>query len=854
MPIARVKMPDGRIARFNVPEGTTPQQAQAVALRHFAAALPKSLAVNGKPMSGLSTTRNQGLTMGFYDELGGVIGAAMDAVASPFSSKVDFNPVASYKAWRDVHRGDVAQTRRDNPTLAPISEFVGGLMSIPVGVPASGARTLAGAVKAGAKVGAKIGAISGFGYGEGLDKSLGGAAGGAAVGGVLGGAIPLGAELIARPLRAARNFISPQSDVGRRLVADALQADGVAPRHVARALQEGNALGVPTMIADLGDNSRSLLASTARKSPKAKAMVRDVILPRQQHQGERIRAAIQSDLGPIANVSQQSEALLKKAKATAGPLYDAAYAQPVADSEELTSLLQTPAGKAALKKAYNIALNERVDPAELGFVLHPSGDVGLAPQTGRFKVVNGLNPYGEVDRQAVETASGRVVGKRGPLDLVGWLRSQGGIKDQGGELRHMGITNAARKMDFVGRETQFGPIVNENGMNLDDAAYRAWENGYFPEMDSRPTVQEFLDAVRGTHEGWGRRFLPEDIAQVENFSNAVDENFRLQNLRSERGANIYDDLSTTAGPRDFAPLSSYGTEKAIQRPTWKTLDYVKRGLDDVVEAYRDPTTRRLNLNTEGRAVNDVRSSFVNELDRLNPDYKAARAAYSGPASANEALRLGNKAINKSAEEIQSITRNMGPDQQAQFALGYRAAMADAMDRRIDGADKVGALLGSPRKREALSAVMGPNANWPRFGQRMAGERAANETYRAVATGSPTAERMAADGLIDDQSLLENAAGRIVRGGRGGITGLMAEGLGFMQDMGRFGAGAAGNRAREDAASLLLQNNPAMLANAMRDAARQSALRRLAERNMLRATQSPAAVTGFTSGALIGGNQ
>jgi len=29
MPIAKFQMPDGRVARFEVPEGTTPEQAQA---------------------------------------------------------------------------------------------------------------------------------------------------------------------------------------------------------------------------------------------------------------------------------------------------------------------------------------------------------------------------------------------------------------------------------------------------------------------------------------------------------------------------------------------------------------------------------------------------------------------------------------------------------------------------------------------------------------------------------------------------------------------------------------------------------------------------------------------------------
>ena len=51
----------------------------------------------------------------------------------------------------------------------------------------------------------------------------------------------------------------------------------------------------------------------------------------------------------------------------------------------------------------------------------------------------------------------------GPVDMVGWLRSVGGLKDQGGELSHMGITsNAARRgLEHVGQEARFGPMVTD---------------------------------------------------------------------------------------------------------------------------------------------------------------------------------------------------------------------------------------------------------------------------------------------------------------------------------------------------------------------------------------------------------
>jgi hypothetical protein len=53
-------------------------------------------------------------------------------------------------------------------------------------------------------------------------------------------------------------------------------------------------------------------------------------------------------------------------------------------------------------------------------------------------------------------------------------------------------------------------------------------------------------------------------------------------------------------------------------------DYVKRGMDDVIEGYRDAVTGKLNLDTEGRAINNTLRSFHQAFDAANPDYAAAR--------------------------------------------------------------------------------------------------------------------------------------------------------------------------------------------------------------------------------------
>lgn len=58
MPVARFQMPDGRIARFEVPEGTSPEQAQSLMEAHFAApSAPTSQPAEVASSEGMPSTR-----------------------------------------------------------------------------------------------------------------------------------------------------------------------------------------------------------------------------------------------------------------------------------------------------------------------------------------------------------------------------------------------------------------------------------------------------------------------------------------------------------------------------------------------------------------------------------------------------------------------------------------------------------------------------------------------------------------------------------------------------------------------------------------------------------------------------
>ena len=58
MPVARFQMPDGRIARFEVPEGTSPEQAQSLMEAHFASpSAPTTQPAEVAPSEGMPSTR-----------------------------------------------------------------------------------------------------------------------------------------------------------------------------------------------------------------------------------------------------------------------------------------------------------------------------------------------------------------------------------------------------------------------------------------------------------------------------------------------------------------------------------------------------------------------------------------------------------------------------------------------------------------------------------------------------------------------------------------------------------------------------------------------------------------------------
>ncbi len=323
-----------------------------------------------------------------------------------------------------------------------------------------------------------------------------------------------------------RRFFGGDPELPRRIVGEAVEADANTPQNVGAFLTQAQQRGSPAMLADTGENARSLLASTSRQPGPARAQVRQQVTQRQEGQADRITSAIERDLGPVANHHQVREQLETQARTAARPLYDAFEAAPGASSVRLDDLATRPAFRDAMRKAHALAAERGIDPRSLGFDLDQAGEVVLT-----------------------------------------------------------------------------------------------------------------------------------------------------------------------------------------QVPSWRTLDLIKQGLDDVVFAKKNVMTGRPVATHETGAVNATRRTLLARMDAVNPHYAQARAAWGGPIAAKDALDLGLKALGRTADDITAQTGRMSPFELGMYRLGVRRAMVDMVQSKGDYANKVLALLGTPKKRQALARLVDARGNF-----------------------------------------------------------------------------------------------------------------------------------------------
>lgn len=114
MPVARFQMPDGRIARFEVPEGTTPEQAQAMMVAHFEQQPAPKESRKGSGSDIVDASNAVGT--GYNRSLLALLGLPTDAVANV----VDLGKAAAGFGYRELTGKPIPQSLEVNPDRSNI--------------------------------------------------------------------------------------------------------------------------------------------------------------------------------------------------------------------------------------------------------------------------------------------------------------------------------------------------------------------------------------------------------------------------------------------------------------------------------------------------------------------------------------------------------------------------------------------------------------------------------------------------------------------------------------------------------------------------------------------------------------
>lgn len=384
--------------------------------------------------------------------------------------------------------------------------------------------------------------------------------------------------------------------------------------------------------------------------------------------------------------------------------------------------------------------------------------------------------------------------------------NKAGIRERVVGQTQRGVGN---KGDFYQQEQDMVQNLRANANNLYDEAYK------FGTVND-PTINKVLQNPRF------KSFFDEAKKIADNEKLAAE-------LRGENPAKYVLD--------DIFIADDAGNIALSKLPDVRTLDYIKRGMDAVIDkGYRGEGMS----SAEANSLKGLKKSMVGALDKATEvdgvsAYKTARQQYAGDAEVLDALRTGMSDFKKlDPEQVIAMMKGFSTAEQEAFKTGaIRNVYATVMDPsgNINAAQRV---IGSPEARDRLKALFPSQAKFDLFEAALQRESQLFQQANRILSGSPTARRTAGVEAFDEgESAINAFVGNSITGGW--INSLMnlaattATKSGISDDV------------AAKVAKLLSSSDPAEVAAAVK----------ILERNAAKAQQSVKALNKGETGAIMG---
>lgn len=184
-------------------------------------------------------------------------------------------------------------------------------------------------------------------------------------------------------------------------------------------------------------------------------------------------------------------------------------------------------------------------------------------------------------------------------------------------------------------------------------------------------------------------------------------------------------------------------------PDVRTLDYVKRGLDDLIDAgYKGSSSVGKG---QASSLRDLRNQFVAAIDRNVPEYRDVRRMYAGDMEVLDAMRAGYNDFGKlDHEQIMKMVADMSQAEKEAFRTGVARNLYGSIMGPSSNRNAAQGVIGSPETQAKLMPLFDTPEQFRLF--KTALEREAqlfNEANRVLG-GSQTAKTMQGREALESQ--------------------------------------------------------------------------------------------------------
>ena len=269
---------------------------------------------------------------------------------------------------------------------------------------------------------------------------------------------------------------------------------------------------------------------------------------------------------------------------------------------------------------------------------------------------------------------------------------------------------------------------------------------------------------------------PEEAARVQRFvADRIGQDAMQKGLRVIELEHLATD--TPFNPADFGVKRGEDGKFELLGDfrNLRLMDAVKRGYDEIVEGFRDPTSGRLNLDQYGNAVNQVRAAYVADLRAMFPRYGAALDAWGGPSQSLDALAFGRDALRQEPEAIRDRLLDMKPGDREFARLGLASTLRKAMGKTGASGNEARAIIGNKYTQDQIRPFFATQEEYDRFINSVTAESKMFSTKYDVLGNSKTAARLAED----DSPAIEGAtrgASAVANAAHGNIFGFVGNAM------------------------------------------------------------------------------